>query len=282
MAGSKTSTYVYDADGNRLVAKDSAGFTVYLPGGIELRSPASGTATATHYYAHLDIPIAVRTAAGLSLLVNDHHDTGEVQLSSTTLAMERRRTLPFGELRTAASGWRGDHAFLNGRSDETGLTHLGAREYDPTLGRFISVDPIIDHSDPQQLNGYSYSNNNPSTLTDPTGLRFPEETGLEYTQRTQQRAAKQQKEKASRKYPVSKKTSSGGRTFLWNPMLKMSTAEIDDRAKVINHMTWWLLGAKWALNEHDRGSETFYQIDEITRGCAAPVTWPPSATSWPR
>ncbi len=43
----------------------------------------------------------------------------------------------------------------------TGLTHLGAREYDPTNGRFLSVDPVIDTDDPQQMNGYAYSNNNP-------------------------------------------------------------------------------------------------------------------------
>ncbi len=52
----------------------------------------------------------------------------------------------------------------------TGLTHLGAREYDPELGRFISVDPVMDLSDPQQMHGCTYSNNNPTTFSDPSGL----------------------------------------------------------------------------------------------------------------
>jgi RHS repeat-associated core domain len=54
-------------------------------------------------------------------------------------------------------------------TDPTGLTHLGAREYDPIAGRFISVDPVLTPGDPQQLNGYAYADNNPTTFTDPTG-----------------------------------------------------------------------------------------------------------------
>ncbi|WP_240361051.1 RHS repeat-associated core domain-containing protein [Streptomyces clavuligerus] len=30
----------------------------------------------------------------------------------------------------------------------TGLTHLGAREYDPSIGRFISADPLLQTSIP--------------------------------------------------------------------------------------------------------------------------------------
>jgi hypothetical protein len=30
------------------------------------------------------------------------------------------------------------------------LTHLGAREYEPVTGRFISFDPLMDLTDPQQ------------------------------------------------------------------------------------------------------------------------------------
>ncbi|GAB2928718.1 polymorphic toxin-type HINT domain-containing protein [Streptomyces mayteni] len=68
------------------------------------------------------------------------------------------------------SPWPGSCGFVGGVVDDTGLTHLGAREYDPGLGRFISLDPVMDLTDPQQLHGYAYANNNPTTFSDPTGL----------------------------------------------------------------------------------------------------------------
>jgi RHS repeat-associated protein len=52
----------------------------------------------------------------------------------------------------------------------TGLTHIGAREDDQSSGRFLSADPIIDTSNPLQMNGYAYSSNSPVTKSDPTGL----------------------------------------------------------------------------------------------------------------
>jgi hypothetical protein len=55
-------------------------------------------------------------------------------------------------------------------------THLGAREYDSKLGRFISVDSILDPSDPITLNGYRYGNNSPASYSDPEGLRDMLET----------------------------------------------------------------------------------------------------------
>lgn len=49
---------------------------------------------------------------------------------------------------------------------------MGAREYDPFIGRFISVDPEINHSDPQTLHGYSYANNSPISFKDATGRNW--------------------------------------------------------------------------------------------------------------
>jgi RHS repeat-associated protein len=54
---------------------------------------------------------------------------------------------------------------------EGGLVHLGARYYDPKLGRFISRDPLAGFAGvPQSLNRYSYTRNNPVNRADPTGL----------------------------------------------------------------------------------------------------------------
>ncbi|GGW69892.1 RHS repeat-associated core domain-containing protein [Streptomyces xantholiticus] len=86
-----------------------------------------------------------------------------------TLAITRRKQLPFGGLRTEQSEAFGPRGFVGGTNDPTGLTHLGAREYDPTLGRFLSVDPIIDYTDPAQMHAYSYAHNNPLTKSDPDG-----------------------------------------------------------------------------------------------------------------
>ncbi len=54
--------------------------------------------------------------------------------------------------------------------DNVNLIHMNGRVYDPTLGRFLSVDPIFEFpTNTQSLNPYSYVLNNPLSMTDPTG-----------------------------------------------------------------------------------------------------------------
>ena len=72
----------------------------------------------------------------------------------------------------------GQKGFVGGTADiATGLTNLGAREYQPGTGSFISPDPLIDPYNPQDLNPYSYSKDNPSTLSDPTGQSWEPYSG---------------------------------------------------------------------------------------------------------
>jgi RHS repeat-associated protein len=63
---------------------------------------------------------------------------------------------------------------LKEREIETGLDYFGARYYASTQGRFTSPDPLYIElrrlTDPQQLNIYSYTRNNPLRFTDPNGL----------------------------------------------------------------------------------------------------------------
>ena len=57
------------------------------------------------------------------------------------------------------------------RDAESGLDDFPARYYGSTMGRFMSPDPMGGHlEDPQTLNRYAYARNNPTSLTDPTGL----------------------------------------------------------------------------------------------------------------
>jgi RHS repeat-associated protein len=167
-----TTSYVYDVDGERLVRRDPTGRTLYLPG-QELRyTAASGAKATTRYYEHAGQTVAMRTTTGVSWLFEDHQDTATYAINSTSQQVTTRRHNPYGVARGSASGWPNDREFVGGTRDNTGLVHLGAREYDPAIGRFISVDPLIDHGDTEQVNGFTYANNTPVTMSDPDGL-FP-------------------------------------------------------------------------------------------------------------
>jgi RHS repeat-associated protein len=80
-------------------------------------------------------------------------------------------TDPFGAVRSgSAVSVPGDHRFLGAVSDTaSGLSLLGARYYDPGVGTFLSVDPMLDTGLPSQFNAYVYSANNPLTWSDPSG-----------------------------------------------------------------------------------------------------------------
>ncbi|WP_234318379.1 RHS repeat domain-containing protein [Streptomyces sp. NRRL S-244] len=171
--GTLTTGYQYDAEGKRATRTDSSGTTLYLPGGNELKLAKNGTLTGTRYYTAGETTVAMRTGGKLTFLLADHHGTGTTQIDASTQAVVRRKTALFGGPRGAQpSDWAGERGFVGGTRDaDTGLTHLGAREYDPATGRFISVDPLMDVTDPLQMDGYGYSHNNPITHSDPTGLR---------------------------------------------------------------------------------------------------------------
>ncbi|MEO3746487.1 RHS repeat-associated core domain-containing protein [Plantactinospora sp. B5E13] len=168
--GGKVTEYLYDGDGNRLIRRDPDAVTLYLGNSEVKLTRSSGVVSATRYY-QLGTVTAVRTSAnGLSFEAADQVGTAQLSVDADDLAVTQRRYLPFGEQRGAQGSWPTEKGFVGGTVDtSTGLTHLGAREYDPDIGRFVSVDPLIDYSDPQQMNGYAYANNTPVTLSDPDG-----------------------------------------------------------------------------------------------------------------
>ncbi|WP_331730347.1 ricin-type beta-trefoil lectin domain protein [Streptomyces sp. NBC_00073] len=179
--------YVYDAGGNRLIEENGTSRTLHL-GEAEVTVNKDGQAMdAVRYYSSPGAPTTVRRTGGkmtghsLSTLLADHHNTATTSVDMAAgQSVTRRKSDPYGNPRGAQPGnWPGSHTFLGTGIDDTNtdLTHIGAREYESTTGRFISVDPIIDITDPVQMNGYTYSNGNPIGYSDPTGLRLDDGTG---------------------------------------------------------------------------------------------------------
>ena len=177
-AHKSTSTYLYATDGSLLIQRDPASSQVilYLPWNEEIHLDTSGTGTVSGLRYHTASPdgvVLVRSSAGtLTYELTDSRDTAVTSVDASSLAVTRRYLDPYGNPRgPAPASWPDQHGYLNRAADHsTGLSLLGARQYDPATGRFLSVDPILAGGDPQQMNGYVYADDNPVTESDPTGL----------------------------------------------------------------------------------------------------------------
>jgi RHS repeat-associated protein len=71
---------------------------------------------------------------------------------------------------TAATAAPGARGYLNHQHEPNGDLHLDHRNYTPNLNLFLAPDPLLRPFDPQNLNAYSYSRNNPLAFVDPSGL----------------------------------------------------------------------------------------------------------------
>lgn len=110
--------------------------------------------------------------AELSVQIADQNGTAYANVALTSgNKVKFSKTDPFGVERSEPGTWRSHQGYLGGGEDAgSGLVHLGAREYDPNTGRFLSPDPVLDLADPVQMNGYVYCESNPVTFSDPSGL----------------------------------------------------------------------------------------------------------------
>ncbi|MEU5720503.1 ricin-type beta-trefoil lectin domain protein [Micromonospora sp. NPDC047738] len=172
--------HIYGPGGNRLLTIQGRQATLNL-GEAQVSVQKGGVHVSTHRSYAAPGGAVVRYAnhavAGSALvaLAGDHQGTpyAEVGLSGA-MPVRVRKQDPFGNQRAAAPigvNIQTNQGFLGAvRDDASGYTPLGARMYDPAVGRFLSADPVLDVTDPEQSNGYAYAHNNPVTLSDASGL----------------------------------------------------------------------------------------------------------------
>lgn len=176
-ATTNTQTYVEAVDGTRLERTDGTTTTRYVPG-QEIDYTSGVVSAARRYYAIAGTTVAVRvvtpataaTGGVLTWQVSDRQGSATLQVTDRTGAVARAYTDPYGAPRPSTTTLATDRGWLQKTKDTTGLVDLGARYYDPALGRFLSPDPLNVQVTAQSANAYAYGNNNPVSYTDPTGL----------------------------------------------------------------------------------------------------------------
>lgn len=186
--GSTTIAFTYNGEHERITYSGPDGALQYLNDigiGISSERLVSGsTVTWTDYLFDGTKRVGMRVSASgsspvFSYFIQDHlgsvavvtSDGGAVtqQLSYDAWGKRRQPTGqddPSGSIRAPTRRGFTDHEML----DQVGLIDMNARVYDPLLGRFMTPDGMIpDPHDLQTYNRYTYVNNRPLSLTDPTG-----------------------------------------------------------------------------------------------------------------
>ncbi|MFG3606387.1 ricin-type beta-trefoil lectin domain protein, partial [Streptomyces sp. NPDC047928] len=180
-------TYVYGPGGERLMAVSAGERTLYL-GDTTVSMTSTGAHSHTErYYSQPGAPTVMRSVYGTgtsTLSMQEADQTGTVFIDVTLApgnAVKFNKLDAFGVERNEHNNWRSHRGYVGGDDDRaTGLVHLGAREYDPVTGRFISADMVLDLADPVQMNGYVYCENNPVTFADPSGEASESSGGGDY------------------------------------------------------------------------------------------------------
>ncbi|MFG2952002.1 RHS repeat-associated core domain-containing protein [Streptomyces adustus] len=170
--GRGDTTYLYDADGSLLLRRSPDATTLYTGDEEITLKKGATTADGTRYISLAGQTVATHTSDGhFTYLIPDRQGTGTLAIDSQTQQVTRRQYKPFGETRTQSATWTaGQRGYVGGTEDNnTGLTNLGAREYDPTTGRFLTPDPLLDPGSPQSWNAYDYADDTPVTTSDPSG-----------------------------------------------------------------------------------------------------------------
>jgi RHS repeat-associated protein len=118
-----------------------------------LAQPASATVT----YFHNDVsgtPMVATDTAGNVVWKESHKPYGE-KLRNEPASRDGKNKIGFAGSPFDAS---------------TGLSYMGARYYDPVIGRFMGVDPVgFQEGNVHSFNRYAYANNNPYRYIDPDG-----------------------------------------------------------------------------------------------------------------
>ncbi len=164
-------SFNYDPIGRRIRKSSVAGTIIYAYDGDNVIEELDNSGSVVASYTHgvgIDEPLAMARSAATSY----YHADGLGSIASLTDASGQLTSTyvynSFGSL-TASTGATPNPYQYTGREfdSETGGYYYRARYYDPSVGRFISEDPIRFESG--GIDFYTFADENPVINVDPSG-----------------------------------------------------------------------------------------------------------------
>jgi RHS repeat-associated protein len=188
-------TYVYDGDGKRVKKFSGATGRLYWtgvgPDAIQESDLAFGALERYVFFGGKRIARRLWTGA-VQYYFADHLGTSRVVTNATGGQLDDQDFYPYGAIVPGGTSTSGQNYKFTGkeRDGESGLDYFIARHYGSNWGRFLQADeftggpvdafstsdplppgplPYGDITNPQSLNKYAYTWNNPLAYTDPDG-----------------------------------------------------------------------------------------------------------------
>ena len=184
-------TYYYDGEGERVAKSNGKLYLFGTNSAPVVETDTSGNLTAEYIFFN-GKRVAMRKAdSSVHYYFADQIGSANV-VTNATGAMPPEQDIeyhPYGEEQEyVAAPWQQYRFTSKERDAESGNDHFPARDYSSNMGRWVRPDPLpwIDWqhgneedqqkfenflSNPQNLNMYTYVDNNPLNKTDPTGMQ---------------------------------------------------------------------------------------------------------------
>jgi RHS repeat-associated protein len=168
-------SYCYDGAFQRTIKEEAGTKTLYFFKEYVWEQALNGTITTTnYYYANNQLVAQKSNVSGLTYVITDHLGSSSCLMGTAGNVITKEGYKAYGSTAYATNGSVGRYQFTGHEKESDGLYYFNARYYDPSIGRFISVDPGIrlglQLTLPEIVNPYMYCGNNPVKYTDPTGM----------------------------------------------------------------------------------------------------------------
>jgi RHS repeat-associated protein len=166
---SATSSYAYNPGGQQASATTSGTTTSNLyDGGTLVQQSSGGTPVASYLSTGPGGLVQVQNTAGTtSPLVSPVGSTTALTGSTGKIATTYSYD-PAGNASASGTANPNPEQFAASQAGAAGLDLMGARYYDPAIGRFISQDPLGLASG--SVNSYEYAGDDPINANDPGGM----------------------------------------------------------------------------------------------------------------